>query len=75
MQRKRAVGNFQHLLDNADRSDALNVVGTRILDLAIFEHGQADRLSFAQRLFDELDAGLLDDGQRNDGVREKHRLL
>ena len=72
---QRAVGNLEHLLNDADRSDALNVVGPRVLDLAIAQHDQADRLPFAQRLLDELDAGLLDDRKRNDGVRKEHRLL
>ena len=72
---QRAVGNLEHLLNHADRADALNVVRARILDLAILEHGQTDRLAFAQRFFDERNARLLDDGQRNDGVREKHRFL
>ncbi len=49
----RAVGNLEHLLNDADRADALHVARSRILDLAILEHGQADRLAFAQRLFDQ----------------------
>ena len=72
---QRAVGDLQHLLDDADRTDALNVVGLGILDLAVLEDRQADRLAFAQRLFDELNARLLDDRERNDGVREEHRFL
>ena len=72
---QRAVGNLEHLLNHADRADALDVVGTGIFDLAIVQHDQTDRLAFAQRFFDELDARLLDDGERNDGVREEHRLL
>ena len=39
------------------------------------QHRQPDRLAFAQRFLDQLDAGLLDDRERNDGVREEHRLL
>ena len=72
---QRAVGNLQHLLNDADRADALHVVGTGILDLAVAQNGQSDRLSFAQRLFDELNSGLLDDRQRNDGMGKQHRLL
>ncbi len=53
---QRAVGHLEHLLNDADRADALNVVGAGILDLAILEHGQADRLALAQRFLDQLDA-------------------
>ena len=66
----RAVGNLEHLLDHTDRTDALNVVRPRIVDLAILEHGQTDRLAFAQRLFDQQNARLLHHGERNNGIRE-----
>ena len=72
---QRSVGNLEHLLNDADRADALHVVGTGILDFAIAQHDEADRLAFAQRLFDQLNAGLLYDGERNDGVRKEHRFL
>jgi hypothetical protein len=35
---QRAVGNLQHLLNDADRSDPLHVFGARILDLAIAQN-------------------------------------
>jgi hypothetical protein len=66
----RSVGNFEHLLDDADGADALDVVRPRILDLAILEHGQADRLAFAQGFLDQENTRLLDDRERNHGVRE-----
>ena len=72
---QRAVGHLEHLLNHADRADALHVVRAGIFDLAVLEDDQADRLAFAQRFFDERDARLLDDGERNDGVREQHRVL
>ena len=72
---KRPVGDLEHFLDDADRADALHVVRTGLFDLAVPQNDQPDRLPFAQRLFDELDSRLLDDGERNDGVREKHRFL
>ena len=72
---QRAVGHLEHLLNDADRPDALHVVGAGVFDLAVLEHRQADGLAFAQCLFDELDAGLLDHRKRNDGVRKQHRLL
>ncbi len=75
MQRSVPSGHLEHLLNDADGADALNVVRTGIFGVAIFEHGQADRFAFAQRLFHQLDAGLLDDGQRNNGVREQHGFL
>ena len=49
--------------------------GSGFFDFAVFEHGETDRLSFAQRFFDELDAGFLDDRQRNDGVGKQHGFL
>ncbi len=36
---QRAVGNLQHLLNDADRADPLHVFGTGILDLAIAQNG------------------------------------
>jgi hypothetical protein len=53
----------------------LHVFGAGVLYLAIAQDGKPDRLSFAQRFLDELNAGFLDDRQRNDGMRIKHRLL
>ena len=49
--------------------------GPGIFRLFVLERDEADLLAFAQRLFDELDAGSLHDRERDDGVREQHRVL
>ncbi len=72
---QRAVGNLQHLLDRADRADAADVVGRRIFRILVLERDEPDLLAFAQRLFDQLDAGPLHDRERDDGVRKQHRVL
>ena len=72
---QRPVWDLQHLLDNADRADALDVVRHGVLGFAILDHAQTDRLAFAQRFLDQGDARLLYDRKRNHGVREEHRFL
>ena len=71
----RAVGHFDHALNRADRTDATQVVGLGILDVLILERDQADGAAVTQRFLDQRDPGLLDDGQRDDGVREKDGVL
>ena len=72
---QRAVRHLEHLLDGADGADAAQVVGTRVFRLFVLERDETDLLALAQRLLDELDAGPLHDRQRDDGVREQHRVL
>jgi hypothetical protein len=72
---QRSVRNLEHLLDHANRSHALDVVGAGILRFAIAQDDQSDRLPFAQRFLYERNAGLLDDGERDHRVREEHRFL
>ena len=72
---QRPVGHLEHLLNDTDRADLAHVVGTGVLGLFLFENDEADLLAFAQGLLDQGDAGLLDDRQRDHGVREEHRFL
>ncbi len=71
----RAVGHLDHALNRTDGADATQIVGFWILDVLVFERDQADRPSVAEGLLDERDPGLLDDGQRNDGVGKQHGIL
>ena len=67
----RAVGHLDELQDGGERAGGVQVFRPRLLGVGVFLRHHADQLVGGERVFDELEAGVAPDSNREDDAREE----
>ena len=68
-------GISQHLVDDRDRSDAVDVVEARRLDRGVLGGHEREHPVAGDDVVDQVDRALLADRERHDRLREDHGVL
>ena len=72
---QRPVGHLDHLVNDRDRADRVQVVPARRVGLGVAHGHQREHPLARDDVVDQPDRALLADGERRHRLREDHRLL
>ena len=72
---QRPVGDLDHLVDERDRADVVDVVPAGRLDRAVLRRDQREQAVAGDDVVDQPDRALLSDRERRHRLREHHGLL